>query len=333
MEKSRLIVCVFILSFLFTKSKADNLPETVKTGIYITSIHDIDFRQKEYSINFWVWFNYKTADFNFVKYLEIPQAKSVKVLYSADSLIVDTTTGDSAHYVLLKLQCVMKDSWKIVNFPFNHQSLRFSIENAQYDSTQLVFAKDTLGKSFDPHALMDYGTDSLRGWHINPDSVKITIGTKEYETTFGDPTVSDPHGVYSAYKVKIGISRNAWGLFWKIFLGMYVSFLIAYATFYIHSDSIEARFGLTVGALFAVIGNKYVIESSLPESSIFTLVDALHGVTLIFILCVVVATTVVLKLNKEGKTKRSAKFDLITPQILLVIYLLLNFYFISKAIS
>ena len=90
-------------------------------------------------------------------------------------------------------------------------------------------------------------------------------------------------------------------VFWKIFLGMYVAFLIAYATFYIHVDNIESRFGLTVGALFAVVGNKYIIESSLPESAIFTLVDELHALTLFFIFCVIISTAYSLKLYKREK--------------------------------
>lgn len=36
--------------------------------------------------------------------------------------------------MLMKLRCVMKDSWTINNFPFDKQKLRFSIENSQFDS-------------------------------------------------------------------------------------------------------------------------------------------------------------------------------------------------------
>lgn len=328
MKKIKFLFCLLICAISFFESYAqeEDAPDTVFTGIYITSIHDIDFKQKEYTVNFWLWFKYKNPDFDFVKYLEIPQAKTLTTLYSA----VDTT-DDHKMYVLMKLQCIMKDSWKIDNFPFNRQNLRLSIENAQFDKSSMVFAKDTFGQIFDRHALKDYGVDSLKGWHINADSVKISIGTKEYETAFGDASVQAPHMVYSAYKVKIGIKRNAWGLFWKIFLGMYVAFLIAYASFYIHADSIDARFGLAVGALFAVVGNKYIIESSLPESAIFTLVDLLHGLTLFFIFCVIVFAAYVLRLNKKDKIKQANRLDMVIANSLLVIYLILNVYFIYKA--
>jgi hypothetical protein len=318
-------VVIFISPFFGIKSFAQKAhPDTVRTGIYITSIHNIDYKQKEYAISFWLWFNYKNRDFDFQKYLELPQAKSIAITYS------DLDTSDEKNInVLLKLNCVMKDSWKIDNFPFNHQTLRLSIENAQYDINDLVFAKDTRGENYDRHALSGFGNDSLKGWNIDPDSFKISIGKKAYETAFGDS--SEAHTVYSNYKVKIGITRNAWGLFWKIFLGMYISFLIGYVSFYIHADSVDSRFGLSVGALFAVIGNKYIIESYLPESSSFTLVDILHGLTLLFIIAVIASSVYVLKLTKKGEMARANRFDKIMAQTSMAVYLILNFFFIYLA--
>ena len=55
-------------------------PEKVKAGIYVTSIHDIDFKQNEFTINLWLWLKYKNRDFDFVQNLEIPQAKTFNKL-------------------------------------------------------------------------------------------------------------------------------------------------------------------------------------------------------------------------------------------------------------
>ena len=48
------------------------------------------------------------------------------------------------------MQCVMKDTWHIRDFPFDKQKLRLSIENSQYDSKSLIFVPDTLGENYDP---------------------------------------------------------------------------------------------------------------------------------------------------------------------------------------
>jgi hypothetical protein len=311
-----------ILSILFSLllspkiTAQDSAPDTVYTGIYITSIHDIDFKQKEYTINFWLWLKYKNKKFDFIQNLEVPQAKTVVKSFST----IDTSNNKV--YLLMKLQCIMKDSWKINNFPFDRQKLRLSIENSQYDAKALVFAADTVGNHFDPRF-------TLNGWTI--DSFKVSTKIKTYATSFGDVNLSKPQADYGSYRVHIGLHREAMGLFWKMFIGMYLAFFIAFVCFFIHADSVESRFGLSVGSLFAVIGNKYVIDSSLPESASFTLVDTLHGITLFFIFVVIVCTVYALKLVKKQAILRANKFDQRSAMIVLVLYIVLNAYFIYQA--
>ncbi len=319
MRKALLLPVLFILiftGFVLTVSAQKAHPDTVKTGVYVTGIHDIDFKQMEYTMDLWIWFRYKNKDFNFLQNMEIPMAKNVTKAFST----IDSS-GDKV-YLLMKLQCVMKDSWKINNFPFDKQTLRFSVENSQYDSRSLVFSPDTLGKHFDPRFV-------LVGWNI--DSFIMSKNIKQYETAFGDEGQPKPHTEYGAFRVRIALSRDATSLFWKMFLGMFVAFLISYMCFYIHADNIDSRFGLSVGSLFAAIGNKYIIDSSLPESISFTLVDTLHGLTMFFIFLVVASSAYSLSLVKQNKIARANRFDMVTAQVLLVVYIILNVYFIMQA--
>lgn len=310
-----LLLLIFSILAL-TGFSQDSERDTVSVGIYITSIHDIDFKEKEFTVNFWLWLRYKNKDFDFMQNLEVPQAKTVNKAFG----LIDSS-GDRI-YMQMKLQCVMKDSWKIGNFPFDKQTLRIGIENSQFDSRYLVFVPDTVGQNFDPRF-------TLRGWKI--DSCNISTSVRLYETGFGDTSLDKPHTEYSNFRVRISINRDASGLFWKMFLGMYIAFLIAYMCFYIHYDGIDSRFGLSVGSLFAVVGNKYIIDSSLPESTSFTLVDTLHGLTLFSIFIVIAATTYSLKLVKQGKHKQAARFDMFVAQLLLALYIIFNVYFIFNA--
>lgn len=304
-----------ILSHLSSYSQ-ESKPDTVKVGVYVTSIHDIDFKQKEYSVQLWLWLKYKNKAFDFAKNLEIPMAKSVDKSFTT----IDSS-GDQV-YLQMKLLCVMKDSWRIENFPFDRQTLRFSIENSQFDSKSLVYVADTVGKHFDPRF-------TLRGWTI--DSCILLTGTRTYETGFGDESLAKPRTEYGVFRLRLSIIRDAGGLFWKMFLGMYIAFLIAYVCFYIHSDGMDSRFSLSVGALFAVIGNKYIIDSSLPESTSFTLVDTLHGLTLTCILIIVAATAYSLILVKKNQLQKAKRFDMLVAQILLFVYVMANIYFIVQA--
>lgn len=292
--------------------------DTVRTGIYITSIHNIDFRQKEYTMDMWLWMRYKNRSLDFWNNIEVPQAKSfVRSFATIDS------SGDDI-YLLMKLQCVMQDSWRIANFPFDDQVLRFSVENSQFDRNVMVFVVDTSGKSFDPKF-------TLRGWHI--DTMSISSGLRSYETAFGDIHITKPHVEYSSFKMKVNISRDALGLFWKMFLGMYLAFLAAYMCFFIHHDNIDSRFSLSVGGLFAVVGNKYIVDSALPESLSFTLVDLLHGITLLFIVFIIVANVVTLQLSKSDKGPTAEQFNRRASVGLIISYIVLNVFFIVKAMN
>jgi hypothetical protein len=308
---------LFIFSFVYFNANAeDTKPDTVRIGIYITSIHDIDFKQKEYSVNFWIWLKYKNKDFDFYNNLEIPQAKTVTKSF------VTIDSSDGRINMQMKLQCVMKDSWRIANFPFDRQSLRIAFENSQYDSRYMVFVADTVGQHYDSRF-------TLRGWSI--DSCLLSTGIKMYETGFGDEELAKPHTEYSSFRIRLVINREASGLFWKMFLGMYIAFLISYVCFYIHADGMDSRFGLTVGALFAVIGNKYIIDSALPESSSFTLVDLLHGVTLFFIFTTIATNAYSLNLIKKNRAAKAYRFDMAASLIVLILYIILNIWFIWKA--
>jgi hypothetical protein len=56
MKKLAVFFAFFIYFPLLSKCFAQDVkPDTVKVGVYITSIHDIDFKQKEYALNLWLW--------------------------------------------------------------------------------------------------------------------------------------------------------------------------------------------------------------------------------------------------------------------------------------
>jgi len=308
----------------------DTKRDTVRIGIYITSIHNIDFKDREYTITFWLWLKYNNKRFDFLKNLEIPNAKKEERTFTT----VDSTKKDTIS-ILMKVQCVMKDSWRIEKFPFDNQKLWLTIENSQYPSDSLVFVPEMTGLLLPGTAGWPIDKRiryAMRGWKI--DSCYFSSGISTYETAFDDENIPGPHSEYSAFKVRISISHIGTGLlFCKIFLGMYIAFLIAYVCLYIRPANYDSRFQLSVGALFATIGNKYVIEASLPESTTFTLVDSLHGLTLFFILLTIAATIISLRIVRLRKKPNAFKFDMIAGQLLFLIYIICNVIFISKACS
>lgn len=308
------------LAFLLFTSLAfsqNQGPDTVSVGAYVISVHDINFHDKEYTARFWLWFLYTNPEFDFTTQLDIPNAKTI----DAPESIVDTVNGKT--WVMLKMKTVMKKNWSVQDFPFDRQHLRIEIENSILDQNNLIFKPDVKGSKFDFEEAID-------GWTI--ENFTVGVRSNSYETGFGDPRPGHDHQTFSQFTVELDIERNAWGLFMKIFLGMYIAFLISIISFTPHPSEMEPRFGLPVGGLFAAVGNKYIIDSLLPESSLFSLVDTLHALTFMAILGTLLVSAIALNQFDNGKKELSESTNRKGAKIVVTLYIILNIVFVTLAL-
>lgn len=294
-------------------------PDTVKVGCYVISLHNFNFKDKEYDARFWLWMVYENPTISFDKNIEIPNAKS----FDINEIIIDSLVenGKKMKWVQMKISCTMKQSWQINSYPFDFQRLKILIESTKYDTRDMVFVADTLGKSYyDPQLIVD-------GWDIK--SFTVSTGVSRYATSFGENALNKPESQYANFGICIDLQRNAWGIFFKLFLGMYVAFAIAYVSFYINPRVSDPRFGLPVGGLFAAVGNKYIVDEYLPDTSQLTIVDWLHALTFMMILVIVIFSAYALKLEQQRRTyKKTDKYSRI---IVLTFYTTFNFIFILIA--
>ena len=313
MKKFFILSC-FLLSCLLTYAQ----PDTVKVGAYIISVHDINFHEKEYTARFWLWFVYNNPDFDFSKQLDIPNAKDI----DDPEIINDSLDGKA--WTIMKMKSTMKESWNVKDFPFDQQHLRVQIENTLFDNKTLVFKPDLQGSKYD-------NKEAIDGWAIT--HFKVSTGTNDYETGFGDPRADRSVQNFSTFLIEMDIERDAWGLFMKIFLGMYIAFLISTISFTPHPSEMEPRFGLPVGGLFAAVGNKYIIDSLLPESSEFTLVDTLHALTFIAIFGTLLVSAIALRQFDLGKKELAERTNRRGARIIFSLYIIFNLIFIGLALA
>ena len=292
-------------------------PDTVRIGCYIISLHNFNFREKEYTARFWLWMLYDSPDIDFQADVEIPNAKNL----SFDAIVDDSTAGNK--WIQLKITANMKETWNVKDYPFDEQELTIIVENSKYDARTVVFVPDTVGQYFDPDFVVE-------GWDIT--SFTVSTGISHYATGFGDASLDKPESDYSKFIIHIKLSRSAWGLFFKIFLGMYVAFAISFVSFWVDSAHTESRFALPVGGLFAAVGNKYIIDSYLPESSAFTTVDILHGATFVSIFITIAFAALSLKYEDSGNLLLSKRTDKIVRTILGVSFIIFNIVVVLNAL-
>ena len=102
----------------------------------------------------------------------------------------------------------------------------------------------------------------------------------------------------------MNLSRNAWNLYFKSFLTLLLSFILAIISLLYPNENSEEKIGLIVGSLFTTVGNKYVTDDILPIQNSLNLSDKLHLLT-ILVITLIAAFAIIeqrMKLPDRNKT-------------------------------
>lgn len=209
-------------------------------------------------------------------------------------------------------------NWKSENYPFDTQNLHIILE-AGLDTSEMIMLP--LGKDF-----KIYKDLSLPGWEIAAHSYKT--GLVNYDSDFGETCLKGKSS-FSRISYEIVIRRKGWGLFCKLLFGAYISFFVAFLSFFL-PPSRDQRFGLSIGGLFAAIANKYVMDSDIPSSISFSFIDQVHVLTFGFVLLTLILSVVALKRYKDNHQQR-LRFDRKSAIVVLTLYTLINVVLIIVA--
>jgi hypothetical protein len=263
-----------------------------------------------------MWAQYKNPKLNPLSTLEIANSK--------DETCKQTQDYRTNGYIVSFQNCksTINQNWDLKNYPFDKQKLEIVIEESFNDTEDVVV-------NFDKKYTQDKKSIDIKGWNVN--DIFFEEGNIVYNTDFGDfnPTGTN---VYPYIKCTLELERNSSALFFKLFIGVYVAFLVSWLVFFIRPIYVDPRFGLSIGGLFAAVGNKYVVDANIPENISFTLVDKIHDVTFVFILLSLVFSVVSLRLHDSGNYVFQKKFDQVSALTFLALYLVINIVSISNAI-
>jgi hypothetical protein len=292
--------------------------DTVKIGAYILSVYDLDFPANKVNVDFYLWYNAKKDSLELLQYMEVINATEVNKSGETDE------RRGKIIYQTVRVNSQIKESWDVANFPFDEQTIEVIIEDFDKDNSKLVFIADTIGSKIDKNI-------HIEGWNIKDFGIKVIDNT--YETNYGDPDI--PLNEYSSYSravIYFTIEREGHGLFFKLFIGLFISVLMSLLTFFINPLDLDPRFGLSVGAIFAAIASQYVIASTLPQNATLTLVDILHDISFIYIFLCILMSTISLHYMKSGKEILSQKIDRYSFFPLAVSYIILTVFFVLRAL-
>ena len=289
--------------------------DTATVGVFITNLYDFNLADGSYAAEFWIWALFKKDSLSFHEAHEI--TKSKKTVFS--NYFRQKKSG--LNWEQKKCTSSLLQDWDVRSFPFDHQKLAISVEDAVVDTSLMTYIADTSNSKINKYL-------EIEGWVV--DSFHIKTDNILYNTTYGDPEL---HGesVYPAVKMTVYLERtHCWLTFSKLVTGLYVAFLISLLVFKILPHETESRIGLAVGGLFAAVGNKYIAENIVPTTTQNTLVDNIHNVTFAAILSIVAITIYNSALFHQDKQAASKRIDNIGFWSILCIYFAVNFLMVFK---
>lgn len=305
-----------LLGRAFAQEEAVIPPDTVKLGVFFTSVYDLNLAEKSFTADFWIWYNYTNDSINPLESVEISNAKEFEFQSP------DIEKIGNINWATHKCKATIKKEWNLKNFPFDKQELHVEIEDAIYDSEQLIFVADVANSKYDKNIKLDE-------WNIR--SFKVEQLEKIYETTYGNPELSGT-SEYPGLIASFVLERDGIGLFFKLFVGIFVAYLISLSVFFMGPENPE-RFGMIVGALFAGVANKYIVESLMPQTIMLTLPDKVHNLTFMYIIFHLAITVYAFRLSVKEKLKLGWRVDITCFLISIISYIAINAYWVFEAIK
>ncbi len=321
-----LLLCTIIINYASAQEVKNDESKTVKFGMYITDIFDVDFAKNQYTVQFWSWFHHHDKNYHPNKSTEIKNAKSY-TRESANEEVVNGINWDTS-----KVKATINQQWKVEKFPFDTQKFTIVVEDVDSVSDDLIFKPDLKASKIDPNAIPD-------GWKLQNFEMKSSINS--YKTAFGDPSAaSNVKQDFSQMTATVELRRDGWRLFSTTFIGFFVAtalLLIAFLVLSIPSAvgtvQQQPRITLIIGALFSAIGSVYGLSAKLPYTTQFTLADSLEITTFAGVALAAVCSVFYDVLIKNEKPILAISLNRIMFCLFLLSSFGLNGYMLSKALA
>ena len=343
MRKVVFLLLIFILNGKISSfAQSTEHIDTVKIGFFITSFRNINFASNSFNADMWLWLNYKYHNKAELAQMEEEKFDKMEPWFEWVDAIDENQGGqpaitrftqeiDSAKQVIwktLKISSPFNKKWDLTKYPFDKQHINIAIESADYESKKRIIMPDTL--LIDPNLM-----NNEKEWNFS--NFKISDSTIKYATSFGNPNINGSTE-YSRISLSFDITRqNKWITFFKLFIGILISFLIALSVFFVRPTDLDARFGLCVGGLFSAVGSKYIVDGIIPVKYQNTLFDNIHNITFFYILLITAISILSLnyyesdEIHGVKKSKKIDKIGLIFCSTTYITTVLLIIYFTYKS--
>ena len=314
-----------------TEKDSLKFPQIIELELIVQELKDLTFRSNYFFAAYddaaysnWdtIYTSIKGKDINvkpsdFYSPVLIQGDRMINQRWLANKIQVDDSTEIYQHPSYVENSFYHK--WNLRDYPFDTQQLKISFRT--FDDTSRVLIKDIdnikIGKS-----RMVQDTDLIDGWDFKD------ITTEE--SFLPDPALGyrvktidgERIPIVQNFSYLINIQRDGWFLYFKLFFGTFLSFIISYLVFFIDKKYFETRITLSIGGIFGAVGNRYFVESLMPEVQVLTKADLVNN--LIISLIVINIFMVIMQQNNMLKNNKFISSNQKLAVFSAILFILLN---------
>jgi hypothetical protein len=287
-----------------------DVARVVHVGAYVNRIVELSVVESSWKADFYVWFRW---DGDGLDPGETLKAATGEI--ESRTLLKRSDDGKS-HYTLYRVVAQITKKFDVARFPRDVDLLLITLEDQALQSYQMVYDVDPSESDLSSRA-------ELQGYALGP--LKVAVKPHSYKSAMGDPGLPRAYkATYSQFVIGVPMHRTTWGLFWKMFLALYISMGIAVGGLVLLSPSERLAMGGT--AMFVAIMNAESIATLVPDTGTSTLGDVINGMGFAGIgVCLLQGIIYHRWLHGDGRRTDVARaFDGVTLLLVPTLYVLAN---------
>lgn len=245
-----------------------NVPDRVEVGVWFNGLHTIDFLDGSFGAEFYLWWISTNPDFDPFEVLQVLNGRNWSVRSVHRHVL-----SDGSHYTSGMVSVTVNHDWDLLYYPFDRQRLQIIIETP-FTASQLRMVpnqRDSVVSQF----------VDVEGFEVT--GLSLDEHVQQYETDFGLRESSGKQ--FSRLVIEVDLKRESGRIVVAILIGFIVANLIALFTYMIDVSMLGVRASLVASAIFAAVGNTYLVNSVVHPAVGSLLIDriALGSFTAILI--------------------------------------------------
>lgn len=301
-------------------------PLEVTVGAYINQILEINFAEDYFVIDMWLWFRWEPSapgQFNFATEKNYPletfEITNGQILQRSGQL-TETKNADGRPFTYQNVRVVAKitQRFNMRPYPAENHSLEILVEDSEERVQKVLYVADT--------EFSRLGTGvKIPGWEVSAKSPMVALNA--YTTNFGNRTLNNggPYvSEYSQFRYVIDLRKPMFTSIVKSLWPTFLATIVAILALYLKPGS-GARFDLAIGAIFAIVANKFTITSSVQDAVQFGYSDVIQILSAAIVVLTLAESIWAVRQEDRGIEYESTirRTDIRFGGVIFVIYLVL----------